>query len=165
MTPTPPSVLPTPEAAERELLRELQRFTQRLHWSATALQALTVLIALAAVVLSLLVATYSGSEDGWFTPERIKLLAFLSAVCASVYTGFRIRAKAADLRTAYRLLAAELFRYRIGLITAAELIDVYRRAEAMIGQVEVEGLGNLSDQKKREQNHEGNGDPSVERED
>ncbi len=161
----PPSDFRSPEAAENEILQELQRFTQRLHWSATALQSLTVLIALAAVVLSLLVATYSGSEGGWFTPERTKLLAFLSAVCASVYTGFRIRAKAADLRTAYRLMAAEMFRYRIGLITAAQLIDVYRRAEAMIGHVEVEGLGNLSDHQEREPDHEANTDGSAERED
>jgi hypothetical protein len=55
---------------------------------------------------------------------------------------FRLRSKAADLRTAFRILNADLMRYRIGEYTASELIGTYSKVEERIGQVEVDGLGN-----------------------
>lgn len=130
---------PTGNPAERELIQQLNRYCRRLHWGATSLQVLTVFTALAAIVLSLLVATYTGS--GGLPPKLIKLLAFLSAICTALFSGFRLRSKAADLRTAFRILNADLMRYRIGEINASQLITSYSKAEERIGQVEVDGLG------------------------
>lgn len=135
---------PPPEAsqAEQELILQLSHFCRRLHWGATALQLLTVITALAAIVLSLLVATYTGS--GGLHPSLLKLLALLSAICTALFSGFRLRSKAADLRTAFRLLNADLMRYRIGELTASQLIASYSKAEERIGQVEVDGLAERS---------------------
>ena len=55
---------------------------------------------------------------------------------------FRLRSKAADLRTAFRILNADLMRYRIGQYTASQLIETYSKVEERIGQVEVDGMGN-----------------------
>jgi len=55
---------------------------------------------------------------------------------------FRLRSKAADLRTAFRILNADLMRYRIGEYSAAQPIMTYSKVEEGIGQVEVDGLGN-----------------------
>jgi hypothetical protein len=135
---------PPGNAAELELIQQLTRYCRRLHWGATALQSLTVLTALAAIVLSLLVATYTGS--GGLHPGLLKLLAFLSAICTALFSGFRLRSKAADLRTAFRILNADLMRYRIGDMTASDLIASYSKAEERIGQVEVDGLGDQKPQ-------------------
>jgi hypothetical protein len=129
-------------SAEQLLIKDLQRFCQRLNRGATALQLLTVLTALAGIVLSLLVATYTGSTA--LDAAQLKLLAFLSAVCTALYSGFRLRSKAADLRSAFRILNADLMRYRIGDISASDLIKTYRLAEERIGQIEVDGLGDRS---------------------
>ena len=51
-------------------------------------------------------------------------------------------AKAADLRTACRILNADLMRYRIGQYTASQLIESYSKVEERIGQVEMDGMGN-----------------------
>lgn len=87
-------------------MKELNRFCLSLHWGATARHLLTVFTAMAAIVLSLLVATCTGStgSDGnkIISPDQLKLLAFLSAICTALFGGFRLRSKAADLRTAYR---------------------------------------------------------------
>ncbi len=60
-----------------------------------------------AIVVSLLLATctgYSGSDrNNIDSPDQLKLLAFLSVICTALFGGFRLRSKAADLRTAYRL--------------------------------------------------------------
>lgn len=148
---------------EKEVVRQIQSFAKWLNWNATALQILTVLVALTAIVLSLFVATYTqgsgtpvASPPGWI---NLKLLAFLSAVFTSVYTGFRIRSKAADMRNAYRLLAADLMRYRIGEITASRLIQSYQQAERLIGHVEVEALGDRSEPSTEPQEPEA-ADPS-----
>ena len=53
-----------------------------------------------------------------------------------------MRSKAADLRTAFRILNADLIRYRIGDFSALQLIETYSKVEERIGQVEVGGLGN-----------------------
>ena len=53
-----------------------------------------------------------------------------------------MRSKAADLRTAFRILNADLMRYRIGQYSASQLIESYSKVEERIGQVEVDGLGN-----------------------
>ena len=149
-TPIPGAVMspldkPVPverSAAEKALVHQLEKFRGRLNWGASLLQLLTVLIAMGAIVLSLLVAAYTGYEGkGAIGAGQLKLLAFLSAVCTAIYTGFRLRSKAADLRSAFRLLTTELMRYQIGAITAEQLIDTYSKAETMIGQVEVDGLG------------------------
>lgn len=136
-----PHSAPPPETspAEQELIHELSRYCRRLHWGATALQLLTVITALAAIVLSLLVAAYTGS--GGLPPSLLKLLALLSAISTALFSGFRLRSKAADLRTAFRILNADLMRYRIGELSASQLISSYRKAEERIGQVEVDGLG------------------------
>ena len=136
-----PHSAPPPETspAEQELIHQLSSYCRRLHWGATALQLLTVITALAAIVLSLLVATYTGS--GGLHPSMIKLLAFLSAICTALFSGFRLRSKAADLRSAFRILNADLMRYRIGERSASELIESYSKVEEQIGQVEVDGLG------------------------
>lgn len=139
MPESPTTPVPRGSAEEQQLIQQLHRFCRRLHWGATAMQLLTVGTALGAIVLSLLVATYSGSPD--VDPNRLKLLAFLSAVCTALFSGFRLRSKAADLRVAYRLLNADLMRYRIGQLTASELIASYSKVEERIGQVEVDGLG------------------------
>ena len=55
---------------------------------------------------------------------------------------FRLRSKAADLRTAFRILNADLMRYQIGQYSASQLIGTYSKVEERIGQVEVDGLGN-----------------------
>jgi len=47
---------------------------------------------------------------------------------------FRLRSKAADLRTAFRILNADLMRYRIGEYTASELIETYSKVEKRIGR-------------------------------
>lgn len=134
---TPP--VPAGHPAELELVQQLNRYCRRLHWGATAVQVLTVFTALAAIVLSLLVATYTGT--GGLPSNQIKLLAFLSAICTALFSGFRLRSKAADLRTAFRILNADLMRYRIGELNASQLIASYSKAEERIGQVEVDGLG------------------------
>ena len=136
-----PHSAPPPEAspAEQELIHQLSCYCRRLHWGATALQLLTVITALAAIVFSLLVATYTGS--GGLPPSLIKLLAFLSAICTALFSGFRLRSKAADLRTAFRILNGDLMRYRIGERSASELIESYSKVEEQIGQVEVDGWG------------------------
>jgi hypothetical protein len=136
----------TPEAsdskAEQELVHQLHEFCRRVNMGATALQIFTVLIALSAIVLSLVVATYTGSTgEGSIPSTHLKLLAFLSAICTALFSGFRLRSKAADLRSAYRILKADLMRYSIGALTAADLIETYQKAEERIGQVEVDGLG------------------------
>lgn len=133
---------PVDSLAEQELIHQLTRYCRRLHWGATALQMLTVFTAFAAIALSLLVATYSG--PGALHPSQLKLLAFVSALCTALFSGFRLRSKAADLRTAFRILNADLMRYRIGEYSAAQLIESYRKAEERIGQVEVDGLGDQS---------------------
>jgi hypothetical protein len=69
------------------------------------------------------------------------LLAFFSAICTAMFSGFRLRSKAADLRTAFRILNADLMRYRIGECSASQLIESYSKVEERIGQVEVDGLG------------------------
>lgn len=139
-----PVMAPAPgdSPAERELIHQLTSYCRRLHWGATALQMLTVLTAFAAIALSLLVATYTGS--GALDPSQLKLLAFVSALCTALFSGFRLRSKAADLRTAFRILNADLMRYRIGEYSATQLIESYRKAEERIGQVEVDGLGDQS---------------------
>ena len=135
-----PAPVTVASPAEQELIHQLSRYCRRLHWGATALQLLTVITALAAIVLSLLVATYTGS--GGLHPSLLKLLAFLSAICTALFSGFRLRSKAADLRTAFRILNADLMRYQIGQYTASQLIETYSKVEERIGQVEVDGLGN-----------------------
>ena len=139
-----PAPVTVPSPAEQELIHQLSRYCRRLHWGATALQLLTVFTALAAIVLSLLVATYTGSGTGSGEPDPslLKLLAFLSAICTALFSGFRLRSKAADLRTAFRILNADLMRYRIGQYTASQLIETYSKVEERIGQVEVDGMGN-----------------------
>ena len=88
-------------------MKELNRFCLTLHWGATARHLLTVFTAMAAIVLSLLVATCTGynGPDGnkIISPYQLKLLVFLSAICTALFSGFQLRSKAADLRTAYRL--------------------------------------------------------------
>jgi hypothetical protein len=140
--PNPSPAPPAGSAAEQQLVQQLGRFCRRLHWGATALQLLTVVTALAAIVLSLLVATYTGSKD--FDPSRLKLMALLSAICTALFSGFRLRSKAADLRTAFRMLNADLMRYQIGECSPAQLIASYSKAEERIGQVEVDGLAERS---------------------
>ena len=126
---------------EQQVVKTIQAFCWRLSWGASALQLLTIAIAMAAIVLSLLVATYTGQDSSWLDVNRIKLLAFLSAVFTAVYSTFRIRKKAADLRDGYRLLNTELLHYKVGAITVEKLIESYSRTEKMIGHVEVDGLG------------------------
>lgn len=137
-----PSTASAGNPKEQQLVQELSQFCRRLHWGATAMQLFTVATALAAIVLSLLVATYSGSDG--LDARQLKWLACLSAICTALFSGFRLRSKAADLRTAFRLLNADLMRYRIGELTAAQLITSYSKAEERIGQVEVDGLAERS---------------------
>ena len=139
MPETPTTPVPRGSAEEQQLIQQLGQYCRRLHWGATVLQVLTVAMALAAIVLSLLVATYTGS--GGLPPSLLKLLAFLSAICTALFSGFRLRSKAADLRTAFRILNADLMRYRIGERSALQLIESYSKVEERIGQVEVDGLG------------------------
>jgi hypothetical protein len=141
--PTPPSSGADP-TAEKELVAQLHRFCRRLNRGATALQVLTALTALAGIVLSLLVATYTGSTA--LDAGTLKVLAFLAAVCTALYSGFRLRSKAADLRSAYRLLNTDLMRYRMGYLNPSQLIDSYSKAEERIGQLEVDGLVERSGQ-------------------
>jgi hypothetical protein len=69
------------------------------------------------------------------------LLAFFSAICTALFSGFRLRSKAADLRTAFRILNADLMRYRIGECSASQFIESYSKVEERIGRVAVDGLG------------------------
>jgi hypothetical protein len=130
--------------AEQRVVRDLRAFCRQLNWGATFLQVLTVVTALGGIVLSLLVATYTGAYG--MDPGRIKVWAFLSAVCTALYSGFRLRAKAADMRSAFRLLNADLMRYRIGTLSASQLIESYSKAEEVLGQVEVDGLAERAGQ-------------------
>lgn len=134
------------QAAEERVVRDLRVFCRQLNWGATLLQLLTVITALGGIVLSLLVATYTGTDG--LPPGQLKVLAFLSAVCTALYSGFRLRAKAADMRSAFRLLNADLMRYRIGTLTASQLIESYSKAEEVLGQVEVDGLAERGSQLK-----------------
>ncbi|MFN9545608.1 MAG: hypothetical protein ACK6AD_00845 [Cyanobacteriota bacterium] len=131
-----------PQGGEERVVRDLRAFCRQLNWGATLLQLLTVLIALGGIVLSLLVATYTGTEG--MDPGQLKVLAFLSAACTALYSGFRLRAKAADMRSAYRLLNADLMRHRIGALSVSQLIESYSKAEEVLGQVEVDGLAERS---------------------
>jgi hypothetical protein len=45
-----------------------------------------------------------------------------------------LRSKAADLRTAFRILNTDLMRYRIGQYTASQLIESYSNVEERIGR-------------------------------
>jgi hypothetical protein len=128
-------------AAEQQLIKQLSQFCRHLHWGATALQVFT---ALAAIVLSLIVATYTGTKEFDGIGRVLKLLAFLTAICTALFSGFRLRSKAADLRMCFRMLNADLMRYRIGELTASQLITTYSKAEERIGQVEVDGLAERS---------------------
>jgi hypothetical protein len=130
--------------AEHELIRELNKFCRWLNIWATVLQSLTVITALAAIVLSLVVATYTNQGESTHDKIPLKLLALLSAIFTALFSGFRMRSKAADMRMAYRMLKADLMRYRIGELTASQLITSYTKAEERIGQVEVDSLAERS---------------------
>jgi transposase InsO family protein len=45
---------------------------------------------------------YGPDGNKIISPYQLKLLVFLSAICTALFSGFRLRSKAADLRTAYR---------------------------------------------------------------
>jgi hypothetical protein len=95
-------------------------------------------------VLSLVVATYTNQGESTHDRIPLKLLALLSAIFTALFSGFRMRSKAADMRMAYRMLKADLMRYRIGELTASQLITSYTKAEERIGQVEVDSLAERS---------------------
>jgi hypothetical protein len=129
---------------EQQVIKQLSNYCGQLHWGATGLQLLTVITALAAIVLSLVVATYTGSKEFVNNGRLLKHLAFLSAICTALFSSFRLRSKAADLRMAYRMLNADLMRYRIGELNASQLITSYSKAEERVGHVEVDGLAERS---------------------
>ena len=133
-----------PSAAEQELIRDLCKFCRWLNIWATVLQSLTVITALAAIVLSLVVATYTNDQYPPNEKIPLKLLALLSAIFTALFSGFRLRSKAADMRMAYRMLKSDLMRYRIGELTASQLITSYTKAEERIGQVEVDSMAERS---------------------
>jgi hypothetical protein len=124
---------------EKNISQEILGFANRLNSLATFLQFFTVSFALAAMVFSLLVATFTDDPK-----LPIKLLAFFSAVFTSIYTGFRLRTKAASVRDAYRYLKTELYRYRAGIIELPALIQAYSHAEKLVGHIEVDALNDRS---------------------
>ncbi len=135
---------------EQQLIQQLSSYCRQLHWGATGLQLLTVITALAAIILSLVVATYTGSKEFESNGRVLKLLAFLSAIFTAMFSSFRLRTKAADLRMAFRMLNTDLMRYRIGELNASQLITSYSKAEERVGHVEVDGLPERSPAKPPE---------------
>jgi hypothetical protein len=148
------AISPGTEEEKLRVSHEILRFSERLNYLATFLQFSTVSFALAAMVFSLLVATFTDNTDNL----PIKLLAFFSAVFTSIYTGFRLRTKAASVRDAYRYLKTELYRYRVGIIDLPALIQAYSQAEKLVGHIEIDAL---NDRPSGEANS--NGKPSSDR--
>ncbi len=130
---------PGTDEERKRVSHEILRFANRLNSLATFLQFSTVSFALAAMVFSLLVATFTDDKQ-----LPIKLLAFFSAVFTSIYTGFRLRTKAASVRDAYRYLKTELYRYRAGIIDLPALIKAYSQAEKLVGHIEIDALNDRS---------------------
>ena len=137
--PKPEEKLDPPGEEAKMVAKEIWGFVGRLNLLATALQFATVSFALAAIVLSLIVATFTDDKG-----LPIKFIAFLSAAFTSIYTGFRLRTKAANVRDAHRYLRAEVYRYRAGLIELPDLIDAYSHAEKLVGHVEIDALSERS---------------------
>ena len=134
----------TPED-ESKVAYEIMRYARTINWYASGLQILTVAVALSSIGLSLVVSAYAGVTNGLPVLGAIqgefKLVALFSALSTAVYSSFQLQSKAVCMRNAYRLIAVDLLRYRVGELTISQLITTYAHAERIVGHVEVQGIG------------------------
>jgi len=112
-------------------VRSLQTILDRWDKMATGLRTLHLGLGAFAIFFSLLAAV----QIGFIQDVYAKVFAFLAAVTIAIMTGFNLTDKANNTRTAWRELNAGVMQFNANNITAAILIELYRRQEAMIGGV------------------------------
>lgn len=129
-----------------QIAKEINNFLKKLNQWATQLQALTVILALAAVFSSLAIGFFAGELDS----RWIKFLALLAAFCTISMSALKLEKKARDLRDGYRFLQYAVYKYRTGTYDIDTLINAYLETERIVGHVEVdqESLPQLIDSRR-----------------
>jgi len=127
--------VPTPAPANVSGARPVpEEITRNLHgWDKGAawLHFLQIVLSLAAIVSSLLVAVHFG-------PSRIlRVLAVCSALFTGLVSAFDPGGEANRMRNAWRVLNAALLRYQAGETGVDKVIDAYERGETIIGSYTV----------------------------
>ena len=72
------------------------------------------------------------------TPERLKWIAFASALATGLLSALDPGGEANRMRNAWRILNTAVIRYQIGTLDVKDVITAYERGESRIGDYTVE---------------------------
>src|SRR5438132_1333798 len=131
-----PSVIAASSPGPRQLPPAIEDELRAWSRNAGLLRAAQVGLSLVAIVASLLVATHVGGTS--ITPERLKWIAFASALATGLLSALDPGGEANRMRNAWRILNTAVIRYQIGTLDVKDVITAYERGESRIGDYTVE---------------------------
>jgi len=118
----------------RKVPGEIRKHLNTWDWQARLLRIIHALLGIIAIACSLLVA----SKINTFDSELIEWLAFFAAISTGLLSGFDLGSKANRMRRAWRLLNAAKMMYEANETELKEVINAYKEAENLIGDVKEE---------------------------
>lgn len=115
----------------QEILEEMENQIKRWHRSAIILHSICVILGVASVISSVIVATFI-EELGTF---RTKIFAGLNAASVALIETTGVGRKGNGFRQAQRHLKSETIRFRAGESSVKDLTQAFAEAELMIGDL------------------------------
>jgi hypothetical protein len=112
-------------------LPQILEFLERWELVATVLRIIHLILGTLAVFFSLLAASQIGSIQD----EYAKILAFIAAVSIALLAAFNLSEKSNNVRNAWRELNAAVMKFNENIIDEKEIIEKYREAERIVGDV------------------------------
>lgn len=106
-------------------------YLQQWEWMSRYLRIVHVGLGLSATFFSLLAAAQIGSISDVY----IMVFAFIAALSIGVLTTFNLNTKSNNMRTSWRALNYAAMLYNSGKIDDKQLIEEYKKAESLIGDI------------------------------
>jgi hypothetical protein len=122
------------ESVERKVPSEISKQLNTWDEQARLLRVIHASLGILAMACSFLVASKINSLDS----GTIEWLAFFAALSTGLLSGFDLGSKANRMRRAWRLLNAAILMYEANEIEIKNVINAYKEAEKLIGDVKEE---------------------------
>ena len=121
---------------EVSVYTEIKKALKRWERLSTRLRIFMIFTGSIAIICSLSVTTFVGTDFNFMNDLIIKILAFLSALAYTIMTAYNLPNKANNARNAWRILRKAMFLYESKNLEIKGLIEAYHEGESVIGAVD-----------------------------